>query len=39
MSFVERFITLCPYVRESTIAGSTVIVQEYSQMSSTINFN
>ena len=24
MSFVERFIILCPYLGESTIAGSTV---------------
>ena len=24
MSFVERFIILCPYLGESTIGGSTV---------------
>ena len=24
MSFVERFIILCPYLEESTIEGSTV---------------
>ena len=26
MSFVERFITLCPYLGESTIGGSTYTV-------------
>ena len=26
VSFVERFIVLCPYLGESTIAGSTVVV-------------
>ena len=25
MSFVERFIILCPYLGESTIGGSTVL--------------
>ena len=26
MSFVERFIILCPYLGESTIGGSTVLL-------------
>ena len=29
MSFVERFIILCPYLRVSTIRGSTVIPHNY----------
>ena len=29
MSFVERFITLCPYLGESTIGGSTVLYVDY----------
>ena len=30
MSFAERFISLCPYLGESTIGGFTVAVTVYN---------
>ena len=41
MSFVERFVILCPYLGESTIEGSTVYIDMFQKFCppSVPNFN